>query len=64
MRAQQEEQLWKQKSSIQWLKAREKNTKFFHRSMLQRRNHNKITSLKDKEGNKILKHEEIQAEPI
>ena len=32
-----EEFLWRHKSRIQWLKEGEKNTTFFHRSMIQRR---------------------------
>jgi hypothetical protein len=41
----QEEILWKQKSRIQWLKEGDRNTKFFHRSVMQRRHSNRITHL-------------------
>jgi hypothetical protein len=39
-RCMQEEILWRQKSRVQWLKAGEKNTKFFHKSTIAHRNHN------------------------
>jgi hypothetical protein len=37
-RERQEETLWKQKSRIQWLKEGDKNTRFFHNSLIQRWN--------------------------
>jgi hypothetical protein len=46
-RRQQEEILWRQKSRVQWLKEGEKNTKFFHRTMIHRRHINRITHLED-----------------
>jgi len=42
------------------LKEGERNTKFFHRSTLANRAHNKISSIKDKEGNLLNSHEEIE----
>ena len=59
-RAKQEEILWKQKSRIRWLKEGEKNTKFFHRSTIQRRMNNNITFIKNTEGEKVEEHEQIE----
>lgn len=46
----QEEIFWRQKSWIQWLKEGERNTKFFHRSTLANRAHNKIFSILNDNG--------------
>jgi hypothetical protein len=43
----QEEILWRQKSSVQWLKEGERNIKFFHLSMVHRRYINRIIKLED-----------------
>jgi hypothetical protein len=59
-RYKQEEILWKQKSRVQWLKEGDKNSKFFHRSMIHRRFINRITKLEDNQGNTILTHREIE----
>jgi len=59
-RRKQEEILWRQKSRVQWLREGEKNTKFFHKAMVQHRQRNKIFSIKDHEGKRILQHEEIE----
>jgi exonuclease III len=58
----QEEVLWRQKSRIQWLKEGEKNTKFFHRSMIQRRQTNRITHLVSAQGTEIQQHEDMEKE--
>jgi hypothetical protein len=58
----QEEILWRQKSHIQWLKEGERNTKFFHRSMLQRCHTNRITQIVLYQGLDIQKHTDIEKE--
>jgi hypothetical protein len=63
-RKEHEEILWRQKSRVQWLKEGEKNTKFFHRSMVHRRYINKITQLEDAQGNPIRDHDRIAEELI
>jgi hypothetical protein len=55
----QEEILWKQKSCVQWLKEGERNTKFFHRSVMQRRHSNRITHLTSDTGEHLHAHEDI-----
>jgi exonuclease III len=61
-RRQQEEILWRQKSRVQWLKEGEKNTKFFHRTMIHRRHINRITHLEDEQGNLIRDRAHIEEE--
>lgn len=56
----QEKIIWKKKSRIRWLKEGEKNTKFFHRSTIQRRMHNHITILNNSQGDKLEYHENIE----
>jgi len=61
MLCKQEEIFWKQKSRVQWLKEGERNTKFFHRSTIANRTHNRISSIKDKDGYIHQSHEETDA---
>jgi len=61
-RQKQEEILWRQKSRISWLKDGEKNTRFFHKSTIQRRMHNKITFVTNQQGERIETHEEMEKE--
>eukprot|EP00253_Pinus_taeda_P034910 PITA_34910 len=56
----QEEIFWRQKSRVQWLKEGEQNTRFFHRSTLTNRAHNRISSIKDEEGHLLSFHEGIE----
>lgn len=62
VRAKQEEILWRQKSRIRWLKSGEKNTKFFHKSTVQRRMINQITHVHNEQGKKVETHEGIEKE--
>jgi hypothetical protein len=50
-RKKQEEILWKQKSRVQWLKEGERNTKFFHRTVMHHQHVNRITHLEDNHDN-------------
>eukprot|EP00253_Pinus_taeda_P015705 PITA_15705 len=59
-RRKQEEILWKQKSRVQWLREGERNTKFFHKEMVQHRQRNRIFSIKNQEGQRVIQHEEIE----
>ena len=60
----QEEILWRQKSRIQWLKEGEKNTTFFHRTMVQCRNNNRIFKLHNTQGESLHTKKQIQEELI
>ena len=46
----QEEILWRQNSRIQWLKEGEKNTSFFHKTMVQCKHNNRIFKLHNNQG--------------
>jgi hypothetical protein len=59
-RCQQEETLWRQKSRIRWLNEGERNTKFFHRTTISRRTHNKILKIQDRDGIERESHKEIE----
>lgn len=53
-RRKQEEILWRQKSRIKWLMEGERNTKFFHQAMIQHRHKNRIFSIKNAEGVRVV----------
>eukprot|EP00253_Pinus_taeda_P018354 PITA_18354 len=59
-RRKQEEIYWRKKSRVRWLKEGERNTKFFHRTTVQRRMHNKIPFIQNEEGVKVEEHEKIE----
>jgi hypothetical protein len=55
-----EEEIYGDKSRVQWLKVGEKNTKFFHESTIAHRNHNKILKIRDHKGKELESHKEIE----
>jgi hypothetical protein len=59
-RCKQEEILWRKKSRIRWLKEGERNTKFFHRTTIARRSHNKILKIRDQDGIERESHQDIE----
>ena len=56
--------MFKQKSRIQWLKEGDQNTAFFHSSIKNRLNRNKILSLNDPNGDRKFKVARIKEEVI
>jgi hypothetical protein len=63
-RNRQEEILWKQKAHVQWLKEGEHNTKFFHRTIIQRRHSNKIMHLISEGGETLHSHADLETNLI
>jgi len=61
-RDKQEETLWRQKSRIKWLKEGDKNNKFFHNSMINRRTHNHIMSLRTETREVLESHKDFEDE--
>ncbi|KAJ6859667.1 hypothetical protein NC651_036069 [Populus alba x Populus x berolinensis] len=54
-----EEAFYKQRSRIQWLSLGDKNTKFFHRSLVHRQSRNRVHGLTDEAGNQVTANKEI-----
>jgi len=52
---------WRQKSRIQLIKEGERNPKFFHKSTMSHRAHNRITKLKDSQGIKLGSHKDMES---
>ena len=55
-----EEISWRQKSRMLCIKEGDNNTKFFHKTTVQRRMHNNIPFLQNQEGAKVEEHKEIE----
>eukprot|EP00253_Pinus_taeda_P031791 PITA_31791 len=60
----QEEILWKHKSRVQWLKEGERNTRFFHKSTMDHRSHNRLSIIKDSQGEKHNTQKDIEAASV
>ncbi|KAJ6411592.1 hypothetical protein OIU84_008219 [Salix udensis] len=54
-----EEAFYRQKSRIQWLHLGDRNTKFFHKSLIHRQSRNTIHSLNDGNGNIVTGKKEL-----
>ncbi|KAA3479930.1 Retrovirus-related Pol polyprotein LINE-1 [Gossypium australe] len=59
-----EEILWKQKLRCEWLNLGDRNTSYFHKLTVQRRNFNKITALRDSDGDWIFDPETLKTEVV
>ena len=59
-----EESFWKQKARVRWLDQGDKNTKFFHSIVKQRRAQSRIHRIKIGEGNWITSNEDIGREAV
>eukprot|EP00253_Pinus_taeda_P010222 PITA_10222 len=59
-RRKQEEVLRRQKSRIKWLREGERNTIFFHQAMVHHRQRNKIFSIKNENGERIMEQKGIE----
>ena len=56
-----EEMFWRQKSKVLWLREGDRNSKYFHALVKQRRARNKITQLLDDNGNVVEDEERLVA---
>ncbi|KAF8394791.1 hypothetical protein HHK36_018727 [Tetracentron sinense] len=59
-----EESSLRQRSRVSWLKLGDRNNTFFHRSLISRRNHNRILSIQNADGATITNEKDIQAEAL
>ncbi|KAF7825477.1 putative protein phosphatase 2C 65 [Senna tora] len=56
-----EEKYWFQRSRVNWLSFGDRNSKYFHASVMQRRRRNKILRLKNRDGNWLGSEGEVAA---
>ena len=53
---------WQQKAKVKWMQEGERNTKFFHNSVIQNKNSSRIQRLKTRDGNRVEMRRDIEAE--
>ena len=63
-RCQQEEIFWRQKSRVEWIKEGERHTRFFHKSTMDHRSHNRILKLKYTQGKQLNTHKEKESDLV
>ena len=56
-----EERLWRQRSRVEWLKAGDRNTRYFHCRATQRQRHNYVYQLKNSVGQWTTHHAQVPA---
>ena len=61
-RERQEGIFWQQKARVKWLQKGERNTKFFHYSVIQNKSSSRIQKLKKRDGSRVEIEWEIEAE--
>lgn len=59
-----DELFWKQKANVKWLRDGDRNTKFFHHTVKQRRQRLFINRIRNSSGNWITKQDDIISEAI
>ena len=59
-----EENFWKQKARVRWLELGDKNTKFFHSVVKQRRLQSIVHGVRDEQGNWITLEDGIGEEAV
>ena len=57
---QKQEIMWRQRFRVDWLREGDQNTKFFHGQATMRKRKNKISKLKNSNGDWVYDHEEIE----
>lgn len=55
-----EEDFWKKKCRINWLKKGDRNTKFFHATIAERRKRNRLDRIRNEAGGNVKENKKLQ----